>query len=673
MLKDLIGKVKMLMSKTRVQRLLQQTKQLRNLLLTGSRNGGEDDSVEQRMRRGVIHKAALAAVAVILAVAMVFAMTAAWYSNVIQSNGLIFNVTEWGLDGNVDIREVLTDAAPGESGPIDLEVYNSAGGLIEVSLNVNKTAMYNDRIDMRKRLYFYIEGAATRNGEVTPRVYLNSQEEYSYTVLAKQYLYLGGHGNASPLMWEWVYDVTGYYFYGTVADGTAVTMDEYLRPITYDPYTAVFSGGVPQTVNGVSLAEFLAQLGQNDGYAGGVGAAVADNAGRLYYPVSVDENGTGVWIYCCSESEIEYESLLDTELGNTPEAERRQFNANLNVLAQQKQVTVATVATEADLRAALADEEHNMIVLSQDVAVTTPLTVDTEKEKILDLSAHTVSVELTERVLAVSEGSALTVMNGHIETADDHSDAVIAVAGGNVALSNVTLEGATDGIYVNDQEAKFGDTCLNIVDSTLRCREACLLVKGNGPVTDGRTRVTVENCVLEAEDYYAIGGNGSQVASGNWGTDITVRNSTLKCFCSGVYHPQPDSTMLLENCVVEAVTPLAVKGGQVTVKDCTITALVNEKAAAIVMPTSLTMSGFADVGAGIYVETGYDYETEVVVSGDTTVLSQYQPALLLYQEGNPHYRISLTGGTYSHDVSAFVADGYVCTADDNGRFVVAAQ
>ena len=192
------------------------------------------------LKRTALHKGLLAVAALVLALVMLFTMTAAWYKNVVQTSGLVFHVEQWGLDSSVNVTDELIGAAPGDSGLIHLTVDNTSDGIIGVSLAVGKGDMYNDLADMRKRIYFYIDDRAYRHGEHTPRVYLNSVETYSYTVLPVRSLELGEKGNAAPLKWEWVFDVLGYYFRGTVTTDTAAVVSEYLRPVEYRLDDATF-------------------------------------------------------------------------------------------------------------------------------------------------------------------------------------------------------------------------------------------------------------------------------------------------------------------------------------------------------------------------------------------------------------------------------------------------
>ncbi len=630
--------------------------------------GSADETPEQKLKRSLIGKLSLAGVALVLTTAMVFAMTAAWHTNVIQSTGLIFNVSEWGMDSSVDLQSELTNAAPGEKGALNVEVYNSSEGLIDVRLNISKVSLYNELADMRKRLYFYIDDAVARNGETAERIYLNSMEDYTYTVLAKQKLQLGEQGNGATLMWEWVYDVLGYYFNGTVTNEGA-TVTEYLRPITYDFDSATFQGDQLKTVDGTTTAEaFIKKLSQSDGYAGTVGAP-KEVHGKIYYPVSVDDSGNGVWMYCCTLSEIESETVFDTNLGNA-DAAKRKFSTNLNVVAEQKKLTVATANNEEELRAALADDTHNMIVLSSDLDVYDKITVAAGKQKIIDLADHTISTQLTGTMLDLAEGSAVTMMNGAIAAPANHAGALINAVGSDVALSGLTITNAADAIWIADQGAKKTDTRMNITDCTIHCTDSGVFIKGNGTVTEGRTYLNIENTEIISSGNYGLVGNGSVLTAGNFGTNITVKNSTLKALYAGIYHPQKDSELLVEGSTIEGMTAFVVKGGAVTIRNSTVNATQLDDPASKRQEPSFRGNGFADTCAGLYVETGYDYPCSVEISGNTTITAHHQDAILLFEKGNPKYRIEVSGGNFSHDVSAFLAEGYSCAKDANGRYIV---
>ncbi len=623
-----------------------------------------------RLKQALLGKLLLSAVALLLAVSMVFAMTAAWYTNVVQSGGLIFNVTEWDMQSNVTLEDVFTSAAPGEGGALAVEVRNENEGLIDVRLSISKVPLYNDVVDMRKRLYFYIDDTVVRDGETVNRVYLNSAESYNYTVMAKQTLQLGDGGNDASLKWEWVYDVLGYYFSGSVT-ADAVTVDEYLRPVEYDLDAATFENGKLKTVDGTTgLADFITQLTKNDGFAGTASTPVTVGD-KAYYPVSVDENGHGIWIYCLDFNEIEHETAVDTALAGTAEQEKRQFKTILNVVTEQKKLSVATVGSVAELQAALSDDTHNMIVLAGDMEIGEPIILQSGKEKMLDLGEHTVSIPLNDHAFKVNEGGSLTVMNGTVNGVSTTSGSLVHVVGGNVALSGLTVTDMVDVVWVADQTSKNGDSRVTITDCYFHCADSGVFVKGNGVLTEAPSRVVIENSTIISDGYYAIVGNGSALpAGGNYGTDITVRGSTIKAPYTAIYHPQRESRLLVENSVLEGMTPLTVKGGDVVLNDATLQATNDDGTQEKIEQPAANKNGFNNTGAGVYIEGGYETLCSVQINGNTRITAHYAAALLLFDPDGTGHTITVTGGNFSHDVSAFVADGYTCTTDGNGRYTV---
>lgn len=616
------------------------------------------------LRRSLLRKGLLAGGAAMLAVVMLFAMTAAWYKNVAHSSGLVFEVDEWTIDSNVNVTDELIGAAPGDEGTIDLTVENTSDGIISVMLNVGKGDLYNDIADMRKRLFFYIDDTSYRGGEHTPRVYLNSIEYYSYTVLPQQSLALGENGNGAPVMWEWVFDVLGYYFYGTVTTTSTAQVSEYLRPVEYIYEQATFADGLLETVDGTTTpAAFLESLSAHDGYEGVVTTTVTDSSGKVYYPVAVDETGRGVWIYLCTLSEIEYETGVDTRLGTTDSADSRRFEAYLHVMAQQKQLNMLQVNTPDQLSAALNDNTHDMVQLTGDIVLEDTVTISGTSDKILDLAGYTISTEASQVVL-VEEGASLTVTGGALQGAGTASCYGVVVEGGDVALSDVVITDTAQGVRISDDAAVHNDSRVTLTGCEIYCTGVGVMIKGNGMQTSADTCLIVEDCVIECDGYYALSGNGTAGPTGNQGTNIILRNSTLRAKGgSAIYHPQRDSYLLAENCVLEALTPVAVKGGTVELTDCTITALSGDEYKDLIEEPAFSGSGYANTGAGVYVETNYNYPCSVTIGGDTTVTSVYADAVLKFEDTNESFIVTLTGGRYSHDVSAYVAEGYECVKD----------
>ena len=201
----------------------------------------------QRAQKNITRQIILAGLMVVLTIVILFAMTSAWYTNIVQTSGLVFEAEAWGFDGEITAgSEDPIPASPGDSGVVNLQVQNTSQNISAISVNASKTGM-ND--EMQKRLFLYVDTHMSRDEETMDRVYLNSQEGYTYTVFANGNLTLTEKvSNAPQLKWQWVYDVLGYYVLAqsTEIDGEDRTVvQEYLRPIEYDydEATTVLKGG----------------------------------------------------------------------------------------------------------------------------------------------------------------------------------------------------------------------------------------------------------------------------------------------------------------------------------------------------------------------------------------------------------------------------------------------
>ncbi len=250
---------------------------------------------------------------------LVFGLSAAWYTNVVQTSGLQFEAEAWGFDGEVFVSEDPIQAAPGRSDIIGLSVSNTGEELVDVAVSVSKEQM---AAPMQQRLYFYVDTVSTRNGEIMDRVYINTKDSYTYALLGGNELVLTKErANDALVKWQWVYDMQGYYFLGTVQTVTAedgsvsylAAAEDYLRPVEYALDDAAFDDeGFLTTVGEQTTEEFLQALAAKDGYAG-TDVAAAEMPG--YYKLNVDDEGYGIWIYLCTWEEIQLATEYDSRLG----------------------------------------------------------------------------------------------------------------------------------------------------------------------------------------------------------------------------------------------------------------------------------------------------------------------------------------------------------------------
>ena len=329
-----------------------------------SNNPGNQKDVLQILRKNIVRQALLAGFLILLTVVLLFAVTTAWYTNVAQTSGLMFEVAAWGFTGDIWVAENPIVAGPGDHGGVYLTLENNSENVVDVSVFADKTPLGEE---MRKRLYFYVEASDILNGEAVEKVYLTNGSGYEYTVVGNGNLTLTeNYHNNAQIKWEWVYDVLGYYVIGKLdtqaegftslldSNGPAVIMDatstvlveEYLRPIeyNYDPTKTTFEEvtigerkvKLVSTIDGVTTVdEFIASITAQDGYPQ-IQGANTPRTPEGYYPVSVDEKGYGVWLYLCNYSEIETATLFDTQQGeNAAKGNAEQHKVVLNITAQK--------------------------------------------------------------------------------------------------------------------------------------------------------------------------------------------------------------------------------------------------------------------------------------------------------------------------------------------------
>ena len=96
-----------------------------------------------RVQKRIYRQAGLAGLTVILTIVILFAVTSAWYTNIVQTSGLVFQAESWGFDGEIIVDDTPIIAAPGDDGVVHLEVQNKADSVSAISLNISKANMTN--------------------------------------------------------------------------------------------------------------------------------------------------------------------------------------------------------------------------------------------------------------------------------------------------------------------------------------------------------------------------------------------------------------------------------------------------------------------------------------------------------------------------------------------------
>lgn len=665
--------------------------------MRSNNNPGNQQKVLEILRKNIVRQALLAGFLILLTVVLLFAVTTAWYTNVAQTSGLMFEVAAWGFTGDIWVAENPIVAGPGDEGGVYLTLNNDSENVVDVSVYADKTALGQE---MRKRLFFYVETSDVINGETVEKVYLTNGSGYDYTVIGKGNLTLTeNYHNDAQIKWEWVYDVLGYYVLGSldteygftsmlddngaagvraILDPTStVTIEEYLRPVEYDydPAVTTFTETVigdrtvkmVETIDGTTtVGDFIAQITAHDGYPGVQG--IADGVSTPctpegYYPVMIDETGYGVWLYLCNYSEIEAATIFDTQQGETAaKGNAEQHKVVLNITAQKSDLEMTTVGLPAQLSEELEKEGLSVVQLSSDMTIDT-LSIPEGKDIVLDLNGKTLTYDSSsgDPMMELGAGSSLTVYNGKIAGSGAADSVAFNTTGAEMTFSGVTVTGIETFVNVVDSAGIGTDSRIRIVDSTVDASDCAVFLKGNGDSSSNLTELVVENSVLKG-GYIGIIGNGNDE---NSGTDITIVNSTVTGYWASVYHPQKDSYLTIVGSTLEGYTGIVLKGGYTTISTSKI------KGTGAYNAPAYSASGFADTGDGVYVEANYEWITDVQIY-DSTVTSDYADAVRKFEFSAPNASITIHSGTFDSDISAFVAEtsSYTVNSDVNWKVTV---
>ena len=611
------------------------------------------DPVLSRMRRRIVIQAGMAVSAIALTAVMIFAMTAAWYTNIVHTSGLTFEVEAWGFNGDITSQMESIVAGPGDEGIIDLQVASSGDSASAVSVSFSKEEMPDP---MQQRIYFYADTQVVRNGEIVERVYLNNYESYTYNLFSRGRLTLTETvHNDAQLKWQWVYDVLGYYVQADiveVAGGQKALINmEYLRPIEYDYDEATVirttnSSGDPvmtlQTVDGIRTPEqFLVDLSGADGYEGVIDPAkkLVDDRGNTYYEVRVDEEtGSGIYAYLCSPAEIQTNNYQDTALGQGDYSiAEPPYTAKLMVSAQKSKNSVISVNSLAGLMAAAELGAADTIQLSSDVTIgkDEAWTIREGQRIMLDLNGNRlVTTDPAGIPIVVEEGGSLTMANGALTYGGESASKnyAIHITGAEVVMSGVQLSGYEQGMKITDNAApKSKDSTVRLVGCEWSTNSTTLLVHGNGTDTVQKTMVILEKCKLSSNKIALSGNGNTQTATdgGSFGTDIQIIDSEIISadrvngidnLYSAIYHPQKDSVLTIYNSTISGYTGIAVKGGTVNIVGSTVKGL-GEGMETI---EKFSNSGFNDTGDAVYIETNYGYPIELNIT-DVTLTVEGKP------------------------------------------------
>ena len=599
-------------------------------------------SLEKVWKQALLVLAVLTVLGVLL-----YSLTTAWYTNVAETTELVFETESWGFEGQVKALDTGLLLAPGQSACAALSVTNDGEQINQITVTVDKSSMPEE---LQKRIYFYVPAEAKESDKTADRVYLSTYGGYSYRVMPKSTLLLTADSAAdAPVRCEWVYDVLGYYVYGTLdTKGQLITGREgveapvYIRPVEYDYDKAIFQDDKLLTVDEVKVEDFVKELLAADGYKN---AGTTTKVGDYYAVNTTGTSGTeqtGLWLYLCTQTEIKAATVLDTRIGTyrylleqkneqgnaipLTEEQTKEYEdvaallggakATIQIAGQNLRTSIADVTEAESLTAALTRGES--VRLAGDMTLGEVVTIPADKDVIIDLNGKQLTTNVVgQPVLKGAPGSSITVLNGTIDGGS--RDTAVQLVGSSAAFSGVTIQGR---LLIDDKNESNESGTVSVVrlsNCTLKTvgdEQVGIHVFGNGAASSSRTVLLVEDCTIEST-FAGILGDGSDNC---YGTDIQVLNSTVKGKYAGIYQPQRGSRLLVQNSTVEGMTGIAVKGGTVTIQNC----IVNGTAEKGFLPTEdqvkASRNGWLDTGAGVYVEANYDWADEITLTiTDSTI------------------------------------------------------
>lgn len=645
------------------------------------------ERVVSEAKKRIYKQAGLALTAILVTVALLFAMSTAWYSNVLEAGSLTFQAEKWELNADHVSSNGNVVAQPGARGILPVSYKNTSDSIVNAYVNVSKEQM---DVPLQKRIYFYTETPYTvgsgENAETVARRYLTNGTAAPYTVLSMGQLTMSDDFCTvdTPIYWEWVYDLLGYYVRLEPTGDGSVIEKEYLRPIVYDYDKATFDeNGNLATVDGEHFEKFLLKLSETDGYlnnftAGTESYTGTDGVSVTYYIVDKEVDASSYTaIRLLTKQEIAEANAWDTKQGENGASFIN--NVKITITGETANVDMINVGTTEELTKALRSENGGYIRLSGNLELTENITVSAKKPVILDLNGTTLTGSATGGDLfTVGKGGELTVINGTIKNSAGNKT-LFGVNNGKLTVSNVTAtaEGESQwGIYIQDNNrttAQDGDSIVYITHSTISTGQPTVMVIGNNTTTAQKTRCVIENSTLTS-GYVTVCGREETVSGG---TAIEIKDSIITGKYAAVYHPQDNSTLHAENSTFTGNTGIVVKGGSMTLHNCAVTGDGTKG------DPTFQSSGFSDTGAGIYLEAGYDRDSILItVTGEKTMVKttgyDNQSAVLLYNDTtNPKNnktrkaRIAVSGGTYSSDVKDYFADAHFqSTPNEDGTYTV---
>ena len=235
---------------------------------------------------------------------------------------------------------------------------------------------------------------------------------------------------------------------------------------------------------------------------------------------------------------------------------------------------------------------------------------------------------------------------------------------------NVTLDLNQNTITAEAEEA----IAINAANITLTVKNGTIENFVEGSYSDGvyaykesnNLTLTFENIVLKSRTQ------GLAVQGLTSNSNVNIVNSNITSTEGlGIYYPPKSGTLTISDSEITGVTGIVVKGSNLVVNgEKTIISGTGPNVDPETYYTGATdgSSTLTETGDAVYVESGYnDRDISVSISGGHLHSKNAKAVRMFVKNGentSAKREISVTGGTFSSDVSAYVAKGYV--QNENG-------
>ncbi len=229
---------------------------------------------------------------------------------------------------------------------------------------------------------------------------------------------------------------------------------------------------------------------------------------------------------------------------------------------------------------------------------------------------------------------------------------------------NLTLD-----LNQNTITAEAGEAiAVNAANITLIVKNGTIKNFANGKYSDGvyaykesnNLTLTFENIVLESRTQ------GLAVQGLTSNSNVNIVNSKITSTEElGIYYPPKSGTLTITDSEITGVTGIVVKGSNlVVVGDKTVISGTGPNVDPDTYYTGATdgSSSLTETGDALYIESGYnDRDITVAVKGGSFTSAKAQAVRMFIKNGETttvKREVKVTGGTFSSDVSAYVAEGY---------------